>query len=256
MILYKYASLDTACKILTSARIGFSRPGYFNDPFDRPVAVPIPTEDPISGIFADVGATMKSHIWEQKTALLSLTRSPDNTLMWSHYADGHRGAVLAFDAAAAGFTDTKTNMIPAQFGSVVYSRSRSTEQYDSEFGEGVIVGATHHFVLTHYEKWQRLFLTKPLEWAYEEEVRIAKCLDGLSSGGTSSNASGHCIVIDVEGRPLHCFEISRQSIRSIFVGARADENIVANLVQENHNTSVYRAMLDETSFKVNFRPLA
>ena len=254
MILYKFTSLDTAYRIVNSARIGFSRPSYFNDPFDRPIATPIPTEEPISGMFAAIGATIKSHIWEQKTAVLSLTRSPSNMLMWAHYADAHSGAVLEIDATTAKFVDTRTNMIPAQFGSVIYSRTRSTEQYQSKFGEGVVVGATHQFVPSHYEKWQRMFLTKPLEWAYEEEVRVAKCLDGLSLHGNSSNESGNCKVMKVQGRPLHCFEIPRQSIRRILVGVRANESIVAKLIQEHPGISVCRAVLSETGFKVNFRP--
>ena len=255
MILYKFTSLDAAYQIVNSARIGFSRPSYFNDPYDRPVATPIPTEDSISGAFAEIGATMKSHIWEQKTAVLSLTRSPSNMLMWAHYADGHSGAVLEINAMTANFVDIRTNMIPAQFGSVIYSRTRPTEQYQSKFAEGVVVGATHHFVLSHYEKWQRLFLTKPLEWAYEEEVRVAKCLDGLEAHGNSSNESGNCKVIELQGKPLHCFEIPRQSIRRILVGVRANESIVAQLIQEHPDISVCRALLSETGFKVNFRPI-
>lgn len=254
MILYKFTSLDTACRIINSARIGFSRPCYFNDPFDRPVATPIPTDEPISGMFAELGATIKSHIWEQKTAILSLTRSPSSMLMWAHYADGHAGAVLEIDAMTAKFVDVRTNMVPAQFGSVIYSRTRSTEPYQSKFDEGIVVGATHQFVLSHYEKWQRLFLTKPLEWAYEEEVRVAKCLDGLSSNGDSSNESGNCSVMEVQGRPLHCFEIPRRSIRRICVGVRADASIVAKLTQEHPDISVCRATLSESDFKVEFRP--
>ena len=192
MILYKYTSLATVRRIFELARIGFSRPGFFNDPFDKPIATPVQTDNPISETFANVAAQVKSTVWEENTAVLSLTRSPKNALMWAHYADHHRGAVLEIDASAAGFTNEKTNMIPAQFGSVVYSRSRQNGPYSSTFQEPVNVGGTHCFVLSHYEKWQRLFLTKPLDWAYEEEVRVAKCLKGLDACGSSFNESGQC----------------------------------------------------------------
>ena len=155
MLLYKYTSLAAARQILTSERIGFSRPTFFNDPFDKPVAMPDPTEDPISGMFANLRAQIKSQIWVQETGILSLTRSATNALMWAHYADGHRGAVLEINADTAGFMDEKRNMIPAQFGSVIYSRGRPIGPYFSTFTEGIVVGATHHFVLSHYEKWQR-----------------------------------------------------------------------------------------------------
>ena len=252
MILYKYTSLATARRILTSTQIGFSRPGFFNDPFDKPVATPVSTEDPISGMFADVGAQIKGHIWEKKTAILSLTRSPTNALMWAHYGDGHRGAVLEINADVAGFTDVGSNMIPAQFGSVIYSRSRPIGPHFSTFTEPVVVGETHHFVLSHYEKWQRLFLTKPLEWAHEEEVRVAKCLNGLDSSGSSSNESGNCTIVDVDGRPLHCFEFLKNAIARVFVGARVDEVAAAKLDKEYPDISVCRAVLDDTRFEIRF----
>ena len=250
MILYKYISLDTARRILTSTRIGFSRPSFFNDPFDTPVAIPGQSENPIDNI----NARIKSRIWEQETAILSLTRSPTNMLMWAHYADSHRGAVLEIDAEVAGFVDERKNMIPAQFGSVIYARSRPTGPYLSTFNEGVIVGATHRFVLNHYEKWQRLFLTKPLEWAYEEEVRVAKCLSGLNLDGNSSNDSGNCTVINLQGRPLHCFEFPKSAISRVFTGAKARKGADEELENEFPDISIHRAKLSETSFNIGFIP--
>ena len=254
MILYKYTSLATARQILTSAQIGFSRPGFFNDPFDKPVATPVPTADPISGTFANIRARVKSRTWEEKTAILSLTRSSTNALMWAHYADGHRGAVLEIDADVAGFKDVENNMIPAQYGSVIYSRSRPIGPYSSTFTEGVTVGATYHFVFSHYEKWQRLFLTKPLEWAYEEEVRVAKCLNGLDSHGSSSNQSGNCTIVNVDRRPLHCFEFPKNAIARVFVGARADTVAAAKLVEEYPDISVCSAVLDDARFEIHVNP--
>ena len=195
MILYKYMTLETAQKVLVTNKIRFSRASFFNDPFDTPVATPVPTENPIDGMFADIGAQGKSNVWEQNTALLALTRTANNALMWAHYADSHGGAVLAIDTAIAGFLDVDTNMIPAHFGSVVYSRHRPSGPYGSKFETAVQVGKTHQFMLNHYEKWQRLFLIKPLEWAYEEEVRVAKCIEGLKPGN-SVNKSGSWSVID------------------------------------------------------------
>ena len=87
MILYKYISLDSAKAILTTARIGFSISSYFNDPFDKPVATPESAADPLSRKFASIRAWAKSHIWENNTAILTLTRTPTNPLMWAHYAD-------------------------------------------------------------------------------------------------------------------------------------------------------------------------
>jgi hypothetical protein len=250
MILYKYMSLSAARIILETNRIGFSRASFFNDPFDTPVATPIPTQDPISEVFASIGAQGKSIIWEENTAFLPLTRTPTNALMWAHYADNHRGAVLAIDTHAAGFLDLATNLIPANFGSIIYSRHRPVGPLYSTFTTPIAVGATHAFAIDHYEKWQRLFLTKPLEWAYEEEVRVAKCVRGLAAG-EGENESGACSVIDLNGRPLHCFAIPAEAITGIYFGARAGVEGVAAAIAARPGLERRRARLDQNRFSID-----
>lgn len=249
MILFKYMALATARRILETSRVGFSRASFFNDPFDTPIATPVPTANPIEGIFADIGAQGKSIVWEENTAFLSLTRTPANQLMWAHYADNHRGAVLAIDTNRAGFLDTETNFIPAHFGAIIYSRERPSGHYHSTFTTPVAVGATHRFVLDHYEKWQRQFLTKPLEWAYEEEVRVAKCVRDLTPG-ESSNESGLWDLIDLGGRPLHCFAVPEDAIKGIYFGARVERADVEAIVSDFPAIEHRRARLDQRRFTI------
>ena len=253
MILYKYTSIESARRIISVGQMGFRRPGFFNDPFDRPRMPLGPEADPISGVFEKVQTDMKNHLWEERTAILSLTRSSTNALMWAHYADGHHGAVLEIDTELAGFMDVRRNMIPAQFGTVTYSRVRANAPLVSNFTEGVVVGATHHFVLSHYKKWQRLFLTKPLEWAYEEEVRVAKCLGGLEPEGNSANKSGNCSIVEVGHKPLHCFEFPRHAITRLLVGARVDGTVVGSLREEYRELPMLWAVLDDARFEIRFQ---
>lgn len=253
MILYHYTKLDAARKILASGRIAFSTLGSSNDPFDTPVAIPEPVDDPIRDLLADHLASVKSHVWRTSTAILSLTRSPDNMLMWAHYADSHRGAVLEIDTDIAGFTNAENNMIPAHFGSVIYARRRSMEPYSSAFVERLRVGATYSFVPDHYEKLQRLFLTKPLEWAYEEEVRVAKCVKAPNSEGMSSDQSGNCEIVEANGRLLHCFEFPKDAINKICVGAKAQEAEAADLAEEYPGITVFRAILNDIRFEMSFK---
>jgi hypothetical protein len=167
------------------------------------------------------------------------------------------GAVLAIDTSTAGFLDPQRNMIPAHFGSVVYTRHRPSGPFHSTFAEGVAVGATHHFVLSHYEKWQRLFLTKPIEWAYEEEVRVVKCLHGIDvEGGAATNPSGTFDVIEHQGRPLHCFQLPPGSITAIYVGARATSTFLSALSNAAGSIPVTQAQLDQASYAVSVDPSA
>ena len=253
MILYHYTKLDAVRQILASGRFAFSTLGASNDPFDTPMAIPEPVEDPIRNLLAGHLASVKSHVWQTSTAILSLTRSPDNMLMWAHYADSHQGAVLEIDADIAGFTNVENNMIPAHFGSVIYARRRSMEQYSSTFVEGLRVGATYSFVPDHYEKLQRLFLTKPLEWAYEEEVRVAKCVQSSHSEGTWAYLSGNCEIVETNGRLLHCFEFPKDAVKKLCVGARVQEDEAADLAEEYPDITVFRAVLNDIRFEMSFK---
>ncbi len=254
MILYHYTSLKTAHSILSGGRIGFSRPIYFDDLFDRPAAIPEST-DPFDALLERPHQELKSSIWADRSVVLPLTRSPTNGLMWAHYADGHRGAVIEFDVNTAGFMDEKTNLIPAQFGSVVYSSRRPDHPYTSSSAEGVVVGGTHHFVISHYEKWQRLFLTKPLVWAYEEEVRVVKCLDGVEDQDDESiNESGDWKIICCKKRPLHLCRFPVNAIQRVVAGARVTPPEARKLVAACGEIPLCRAHPEASKFSIELQP--
>ena len=225
MRLFKYVPIKAAEAILKTNTIGFSRFGFLNDPSDMPYALSEPIDKAAEGLLAGLRAWSKTQIWEKNTAVLSLNRTPTNLLMWAHYADGHHGVVIEFDARTAGFLNEETNMVPAHFGSVIYTSQPDVTSYASTFEEGVVVGQTHHFVSSHYEKWQRLFLVKPLDWAYEEEVRVVKCINGISAA-SPTNESGTFTIVQLEergqSRDLHCYHLPDQSIAAVYIGIRTN----------------------------------
>lgn len=247
MKLYKYVSMDAALQIARSNTIGFSRPEFFNDPFDLPLVSLEPTSNPIEKAFARVRAEGKSFIWRQNTAILSLTRTPTNPLMWAHYADAHRGVAIGIDTSVAGLCEVTSNMIPAHYGSVIYTRRRPGGPFQSAFREPVIVGEMFHFVESHYEKWQRLFLVKPIDWAYEEEVRVVKCIRGVS-GNECQSKSGTFSVIKTSGRELHAFHLPQDAIVEMYVGIRSDESKVSQLRQFCPGMEVYRGRADSERY--------
>ena len=185
MILYKYVSSYEGRRILEKASLRFTQPEYFNDPFDLPAYPEDERTNPDDGIFSRLRTRGKNLAWQTNTGILSLTRTPTNPLMWAHYADKHQGIVIGIDVVQAGFTNEKTNLVPAQYGSVIYVSCRQKQPFFSQPGTGLVVGGTYHFPHDHYEKLQRLFLHKPLCWSYEEEVRVVKCLKGVSQDGGS-----------------------------------------------------------------------
>jgi hypothetical protein len=231
MILYKYVSFEAGKAILGRNSIGFSQPKCFNDPFDLPTYPPEPAPNPVESLFSDVRTWVKNHIWAENTGILSLTRTPTNPLMWAHYADKHQGVVVGLDVVGAGLTNEETNFIPAQYGSVVYITRRQNNPFVGEFKTPIEVGGTHHFMHDHYEKLQRVFLSKPLCWSYEEEVRVLKCLKGISAE-TSQTPSGRFESVDISGRFLYLFSLAPGSIKELYFGIRTDQKAARDLCKQ------------------------
>lgn len=79
-----------------------------------------------------------------------------NILQWSHYSDGHRGLVLKFDILKdLPFFWTPSNVI-----------------YTKEFPMVDILNGEDK------DNTIKMFLTKALDWSYEEEVRVVKSING------------------------------------------------------------------------------
>jgi hypothetical protein len=115
MILYKYVGFDAGLKILETSTLGFSLPRDFNDPFEV-------TALALMGETVNVGVETQAvrSRFINKYAVLSLTRAPLNPLMWSHYADSHKGMVIGIDTEKAGLESFENYTIPAQRGAIIY----------------------------------------------------------------------------------------------------------------------------------------
>ncbi len=93
-ILYKYYPPERL-DFFENWQVRFSRPVEMNDAFDSHYLVP-----------SDVpGARKGRMLWRSQIGIFSLTERPDNHLMWVHYAKGHTGFVLGFDARALFFQE-------------------------------------------------------------------------------------------------------------------------------------------------------
>jgi Protein of unknown function (DUF2971) len=258
MMLYKYVSFATGKAILEKNAMGFSQPKFFNDPFDLPSYPPEPSANPIDGMFGQIRTWGKNRIWGENTGILSLTRTPTNPLMWAHYADKHEGVVIGIDAVVAGLTHEDSNLIPAQYGSVVYVSRRSSQPFVGKFKTAIEVDGTHHFPHDHYEKLQRVFLHKPLCWSYEEEVRVVKCLKGISTENADTQ-SGHFEIVDAGRRDLYLLSLPPGSIQEVYFGIRADiqtcDDLFCEATKLHPNLSVFESTLDMGNLTVGFGPL-
>lgn len=93
--------------------------------------------------------------------IISLTETNDNLLMWSHYADEHKGMVVSFEVDINNpfnFFATNIENENCYFGKVNYRKFR---QFDCEISMDSIDDVRLHYMLS-----------KSDEWIYEKEHRF------------------------------------------------------------------------------------
>lgn len=250
---------DNAIKTIEGCSIGFTQPKYFNDPFDIPYYKPnIQPSTLGDALLQPAREWLYNSTWAENSAILSLTRTPTNPLMWSHYAYDHTGVVIGLNVVKAGLTDSGSNLVPAQFGSIVYVSKRPLNKFISVARSPIAVGTTYHFPIEHYEKLQRLFLHKPLTWSYEEEVRVVKCINGIETDqqNTSEIQSGKFNTILINNsQPLFLYNMPQLSIEEVYMGMRVDDNdqqklidIIEKCIPE---ARIYKLSKDEEKLKLN-----
>ncbi|ERS03004.1 hypothetical protein Q673_18565 [Marinobacter sp. EN3] len=238
MILYKYVSFEGGMAIINNSSIGFSSPKDFNDPFEMSA---FKYEDEERRELEEIAVPIVKSRCNDNFGVLSLTRQPLNALMWSHYADSHKGIVIGFDANKAGFLDLQSNVIPASYGEIIYTKTKPRivlpMPSDSDLQE--IGSDIEKFDDSCYEFYKSAFLYKSVEWAYEEEVRVVKNVrcPPTASGfreATYKNNAGTWRDINIGKRKLYCLSVPEDAIKEVFFGKNFAKNIDGRSVtQEN-----------------------
>lgn len=130
--------------------------------------------------------------FEKHVGILSVTESPYNLLMWSHYANNHQGFVIEFDGTHPFFNQRKSEEDDLRYLSkVTYSEKRPALQ------------------LAQINSWNELLLIKSKEWAYEQEWRMFMSLSDANR------------VIKEHPYDIYLFKVPFDAIRAILIGARA-----------------------------------
>lgn len=230
MILYKYYSESSGIAALESGRLGFRNPRYFNDPLELSYYSRI-ADAPDSGLGYQINEIQDS------VAILSLTTSDENPLMWAHYGDEHRGFCIGYDVSCAFFS-SEYCLIPASEGKVVYTDEKPLSE-SPEFDPGLYdaflqaMGLEEDVTPQAAEIARQLYLTKSGDWEYEDEYRVVKIIDSLfeeshvfqrdslrhltTPSKPMSEDNPHYRVVTVPG--LYIFSY-RPKIRSITLGMR------------------------------------
>lgn len=186
--LYKHQPItDSRLKLLTEGTISFINPKNFNDPLDCVGNIDEShhySAEEIKKIFKDRGAKISRKKAEKKAkkykdsekrkihdlsyfkemndrmGICCLNHNPLNILMWSHYADFHKGFLTEFKFLKRDLL--KSNSVYAKFFpiSVNYSNKMPLVTLKDR--------------LKSEEKILEIYTTKSEEWSYEKEFRILR----------------------------------------------------------------------------------
>ena len=210
---YKYLHPDR-CDVICNLKIRFTQASALNDPFE---AVPLVKyeDDFYYKIIPELPARTGKQLIELlnfTVGILSLSRTKENLLLWSHYADSHKGYVIEFDENNDFFKSNHEEGIDKPF-LVSYTSQRpivkSPDNEDFRCNIGDFVP----------EELLKILGQKPIDWAYEEEVRVFRNILKLPSSGSCKKYYEVKLV-----------DIPPDAIIGIYLGADMEEDIQTKII--------------------------
>lgn len=239
-IIYKYCP-SGRLSMIRDLMIRISQPPILNDPFEnlqrfdlKLKALSENSEGPAVSLHPGIKNQMLNTLalrLNQATneaigtrfGIISFSRTELSLLLWSHYAENYTGFVVGFDSSSLFFTSQIKNL-SKQVQDVIYTSKRK------------------EFILEKMAIPNGLLCSRPVEWAYEEEVRF---IDSINEEEMKSPK-------DELGFPIVLRAIPRDTIKEIIVGPRSKlEPEILRIVEEKKlNVDVYRLTLDEESYRL------
>lgn len=194
MKLYKYREYTLrSLEMFINKQIYFPKPEELNDPFDcrmlEGISYDISEHDKhfyINSSLSFEKNTMETLIKiykdcqekAQQLGIYSLSRNLRSVLLWSHYADQHRGFVVGFNLN----DDTVSKNIPdiIDFTPVTYV---SKNPFPTNYIELFTDSYGHHLYgqefSTRYFTEKKLMTSKTKPWSYEKEYRLIREKSGF-----------------------------------------------------------------------------
>lgn len=156
---------------------------------------------------------------------LSLTKNSNNSLMWSHYSNEHKGYAIGFDSSHQFFNQKK-----AEEDELRHLREIEYRENPPEINLMNTSGA-------------ELFFVKSKKWKYESEWRMLMPLSDASK------------VIEKQSYSVHLFEFPPEAVKEVIFGAKIselDRRSILKLMNDNkfNHVKLYQAELDNASYEV------
>jgi hypothetical protein len=235
---YKYLPKDRT-DVIKNLKIRFTQPGALNDPFESTPLIK-DFDDPYLHLRASDQAAKSGadEILARSftVGVLSLSRTKENLLLWSHYAGSHTGYAIEFDENNVFF---KTNPEKGMYKPILVSyTSQRPIIKRSDINE------LENIFDFHFEDLIKILGQKSIDWAYEEEVRVFRDISNLLS------------LESYNGYELKLAEIPPDAIIGIYLGANMEESVQREIIsacqQNGLNVPIYKALLSNDSYSLDF----
>lgn len=157
---------------------------------------------------------------------LCFSKNGNHPLMWAHYADEHKGAVIKFKTDGSCFNRGDYAAGIGKFVDVSYTQSRPILNASSS-KDAIMI----------------LALSKAIDWIYEEEMRFLLPLS---------------LVDKVIEKKYHLIDIDPLSVQSVILGCRASDEFVSQIteaVQKNPKMShvkLYKSQPCKKEYVLNY----
>lgn len=217
---YKYRGINKfTIDSLIKGTLYFAPPRILNDPFDCSIDVKKSLQnaahesdheraEKLENLLKDHTFLSKvTNNFNDKLGVCSFSLDINETLMWSHYAEDHKGICILYEFPEKFINEPSNKFIGA---SGVSYLSNPITNWLKSFDISLLTGSNHNFTL---QLFRHLLTSKAPSWYYENEARIIK--------------EGHGTI-----------EIPREYLKQICFGlhtSSSDEELITKIVDAYYN---------------------
>lgn len=178
---FKYRAVNkNLIDSLINGYLYFSIPSKLNDPFDCQTDIRKSANyaiSKVSGIKRDILQRITQldgfiDDIQQRMAIIgvcSFSLTLEDSLLWSHYGDEHRGICLMYEFAEDFLLDRSSEIVGVS--KIIYGENPLSDWFIDSIPDNIKDNFYQHFTT---ELLKRVLIIKAVGWSYEQECRIIR----------------------------------------------------------------------------------